>query len=163
MLLFLQLSARSPPMLELSRRQWKMSSSYAAAISALLTSSSSSAPDKPSPATSPHTAENPKLPPLPGKPAPCPAAAQICPHPPEPLGSYDEQQENPADYGIGRRHRSNKLQHTGWVLSLMQALLCAAGGYYHVEIGEIFVDRYQVVKKLGWGHFSTVWLCWDML
>ncbi|KAI4827098.1 hypothetical protein KUCAC02_030522 [Chaenocephalus aceratus] len=37
------------------------------------------------------------------------------------------------------------------------------GGYYHVEIGDIFVDRYQVVKKLGWGHFSTVWLCWDMV
>ncbi|XP_077582537.1 SRSF protein kinase 3-like [Stigmatopora nigra] len=51
-------------------------------------------------------------------------------------GSYDEQ-ENPADYG--------------------------KGGYHPVEIGEIFEDRYQVVKKLGWGHFSTVWLCWDML
>lgn len=62
---------------------------------------------------------------------------QIHPQSPEPLGSYDEQQENPADYGIG--------------------------GYYNVEIGEIFVDRYQVVKKLGWGHFSTVWLCWDMV
>lgn len=37
------------------------------------------------------------------------------------------------------------------------------GGYYRVEIGEIFVDRYQVVRKLGWGHFSTVWLCWDMM
>uniref|UniRef100_A0A669CUS4 non-specific serine/threonine protein kinase n=1 Tax=Oreochromis niloticus TaxID=8128 RepID=A0A669CUS4_ORENI len=52
-------------------------------------------------------------------------------------GIYDEQQENPADYCIG--------------------------GYYPVEIGDIFVDRYQVVKKLGWGHFSTVWLCWDMV
>uniref|UniRef100_A0AAX7V092 non-specific serine/threonine protein kinase n=1 Tax=Astatotilapia calliptera TaxID=8154 RepID=A0AAX7V092_ASTCA len=56
---------------------------------------------------------------------------------PEPQGFYDEQQENPADYCIG--------------------------GYYPVEIGDIFVDRYQVVKKLGWGHFSTVWLCWDMV
>uniref|UniRef100_A0A3Q3FUH3 non-specific serine/threonine protein kinase n=1 Tax=Labrus bergylta TaxID=56723 RepID=A0A3Q3FUH3_9LABR len=44
----------------------------------------------------------------------------------------------------------------------MLAVHCVAGGYYHVEIGEIFVDRYQVVNKLGWGHFSTVWLCWDM-
>jgi len=41
-------------------------------------------------------------------------------------------------------------------------VLCCAGGYYAVDIGEIFIDRYQVVKKLGWGHFSTVWLCWDM-
>uniref|UniRef100_A0A8C7VSL3 non-specific serine/threonine protein kinase n=1 Tax=Oncorhynchus mykiss TaxID=8022 RepID=A0A8C7VSL3_ONCMY len=52
------------------------------------------------------------------------------------LGSDDEEQENPSDYCIG--------------------------GYYPVEIGEIFIDRYQVVKKLGWGHFSTVWLGWDM-
>uniref|UniRef100_A0A8C6M5E5 non-specific serine/threonine protein kinase n=1 Tax=Nothobranchius furzeri TaxID=105023 RepID=A0A8C6M5E5_NOTFU len=41
--------------------------------------------------------------------------------------------------------------------------LWTAGGYYPVEIGEIFADRYQVVQKLGWGHFSTVWLCWDMV
>lgn len=35
------------------------------------------------------------------------------------------------------------------------------GGYHPVEIGDIFHTRYQVVRKLGWGHFSTVWLCWD--
>lgn len=22
-------------------------------------------------------------------------------------------------------------------------------------------SRYHVIRKLGWGHFSTVWLCWD--
>uniref|UniRef100_A0A672F1V3 non-specific serine/threonine protein kinase n=1 Tax=Salarias fasciatus TaxID=181472 RepID=A0A672F1V3_SALFA len=54
-----------------------------------------------------------------------------------PGGPVDHSEENPSDYDIG--------------------------GYYPVEIGEIFVDRYQVVKKLGWGHFSTVWLCWDMV
>ncbi|XP_035517716.1 SRSF protein kinase 3-like [Morone saxatilis] len=113
-----------------------MSSSYAAAISALLSASSQNQPVKPSPHPSPDAAGSPKPSPLPSKSALCPPAAQIQPHSPEPLGSYDEQQENPADYGIG--------------------------GYYHVEIGEIFVDRYQVVKKLGWGHFSTVWLCWDI-
>lgn len=32
-----------------------------------------------------------------------------------------------------------------------------------MEIGEVFAERYQVVRKLGWGHFSTVWLCWDMM
>uniref|UniRef100_A0A8C2ZCW0 non-specific serine/threonine protein kinase n=1 Tax=Cyclopterus lumpus TaxID=8103 RepID=A0A8C2ZCW0_CYCLU len=67
----------------------------------------------------------------------CPPAVRTRPHSPDPLGPYEEEQENPADYGIG--------------------------GYYPVEIGTIFADRYQVVKKLGWGHFSTVWLCWDML
>lgn len=49
-----------------------------------------------------------------------------------------------------------------YISALMQVVCYAVGGYYQVEIGEIFVDRYQVVKKLGWGHFSTVWLCWDM-
>ncbi|XP_044077970.1 SRSF protein kinase 2-like isoform X3 [Siniperca chuatsi] len=109
-----------------------MSSSYAAAISALHSASSSNPPVKPSPHPSPDTAGSPEPPPSPSKPAHFPPAVQIHPHSPEPpLGSYDEQQENPADYGM--------------------------------EIGEIFVDCYQVVKKLGWGHFSTVWLCWDMV
>ncbi|XP_018535480.1 SRSF protein kinase 3 [Lates calcarifer] len=114
-----------------------MSSSYAAAISALLTASSSNSPVKPSPHSSPGTTGSPKPSPQPNEPPHTPPAVQIHPHSPEHLGSYEEQQENPADYGIG--------------------------GYYLVEIGEIFVDRYQVVKKLGWGHFSTVWLCWDMV
>uniref|UniRef100_A0A1B6C1C1 non-specific serine/threonine protein kinase n=1 Tax=Clastoptera arizonana TaxID=38151 RepID=A0A1B6C1C1_9HEMI len=35
------------------------------------------------------------------------------------------------------------------------------GGYHPVKIGDVFHTRYQVVRKLGWGHFSTVWLCWD--
>uniref|UniRef100_A0A1I8A4C7 non-specific serine/threonine protein kinase n=1 Tax=Steinernema glaseri TaxID=37863 RepID=A0A1I8A4C7_9BILA len=52
-----------------------------------------------------------------------------------PLGSDDEEQEDPRDY---RR-----------------------GGYHHVRIGEVFHQRYHVIRKLGWGHFSTVWLCWD--
>uniref|UniRef100_A0A8C1D693 non-specific serine/threonine protein kinase n=1 Tax=Cyprinus carpio carpio TaxID=630221 RepID=A0A8C1D693_CYPCA len=29
-------------------------------------------------------------------------------------------------------------------------------------IGDLFNGRYHVVRKLGWGHFSTVWLCWDI-
>ncbi|KAG2455823.1 SRPK3 kinase, partial [Polypterus senegalus] len=36
------------------------------------------------------------------------------------------------------------------------------GGYYPVKIGDLFNGRYHVVRKLGWGHFSTVWLCWDI-
>ncbi|XP_077625731.1 SRSF protein kinase 3, partial [Crocuta crocuta] len=28
--------------------------------------------------------------------------------------------------------------------------------------GDLFNGRYHVVRKLGWGHFSTVWLCWDI-
>lgn len=60
--------------------------------------------------------------------------------PPEPeeeiLGSDDEEQEDPADY--------------------------CKGGYHLVKIGDLFNGRYHVIRKLGWGHFSTVWLCWDI-
>ncbi|KAI0261768.1 kinase-like domain-containing protein [Gloeopeniophorella convolvens] len=36
------------------------------------------------------------------------------------------------------------------------------GGYHPVHIGDTFSDaRYIVVRKLGWGHFSTVWLAKD--
>ncbi|XP_061662290.1 SRSF protein kinase 3-like isoform X2 [Syngnathoides biaculeatus] len=56
--------------------------------------------------------------------------------PAQPLGSDDEEQEDPSDY--------------------------CKGGYYPVAIGDLFNGRYHVVRKLGWGHFSTVWLCWDL-
>lgn len=37
-----------------------------------------------------------------------------------------------------------------------------AGGYHHVRVGEQYKDgQYTVLKKLGWGHFSTVWLVND--
>jgi serine/threonine protein kinase len=36
------------------------------------------------------------------------------------------------------------------------------GGYHPVTVGEVYYGRYQVLAKLGWGHFSTVWLCQDM-
>ncbi len=36
------------------------------------------------------------------------------------------------------------------------------GGYHPVRIGDKFHNsRYVVIEKLGWGHFSTVWLCYD--
>lgn len=36
------------------------------------------------------------------------------------------------------------------------------GGYHYVEIGDIFVNRFIVKKKIGWGQSSTVWLCQDI-
>ncbi|XP_030641022.1 SRSF protein kinase 3 [Chanos chanos] len=65
-----------------------------------------------------------------------PPPPDFTPPPAELLGSDDEEQENPADY--------------------------CKGGYYPVKIGDLFNGRYHVVRKLGWGHFSTVWLCWDL-
>lgn len=35
------------------------------------------------------------------------------------------------------------------------------GGYHPVMIGDVYNKQYKVIRKLGWGHFSTVWLCWD--
>lgn len=36
------------------------------------------------------------------------------------------------------------------------------GGYHAVRIGDAFKQgAYVVQAKLGWGHFSTVWLAWD--
>ncbi|CAI7660131.1 unnamed protein product [Penicillium glandicola] len=33
--------------------------------------------------------------------------------------------------------------------------------YYPVQIGQVFNDRYQIIAKLGYGAYSTVWLAWD--
>ncbi|OMJ84104.1 hypothetical protein SteCoe_14857 [Stentor coeruleus] len=35
------------------------------------------------------------------------------------------------------------------------------GGYHPVQPNELFLNRYHIVQKVGWGHFSTVWLCKD--
>ncbi|KAI4322351.1 hypothetical protein L6164_022055 [Bauhinia variegata] len=36
------------------------------------------------------------------------------------------------------------------------------GGYHAVRIGDTFKNGcYVIQSKLGWGHFSTVWLAWD--
>lgn len=36
------------------------------------------------------------------------------------------------------------------------------GGYHPVHLGEVLINRYVIVQKLGWGQFSTVWLAKDM-
>lgn len=36
------------------------------------------------------------------------------------------------------------------------------GGYHHVKVGDLYNGKYHVIRKLGWGHFSTVWLAWDI-
>ncbi|XP_026189220.1 SRSF protein kinase 3 isoform X2 [Mastacembelus armatus] len=69
-------------------------------------------------------------------PALSPPPPELTPPPAHLLGSDDEEQEDPSDY--------------------------CKGGYYPVKIGDLFNGRYHVVRKLGWGHFSTVWLCWDL-
>ncbi len=36
------------------------------------------------------------------------------------------------------------------------------GGYHPMHVGEILIERYVIIQKLGWGHFSTVWLAKDL-
>lgn len=52
----------------------------------------------------------------------------------------------------------NKSKQT---LILLLLYYCFVGGYHPVAIGDVFKERYVVEKKLGWGHFSTVWLATD--
>ncbi|RPD55439.1 putative CDK4/6 [Lentinus tigrinus ALCF2SS1-7] len=35
--------------------------------------------------------------------------------------------------------------------------------FYPVRIGDVFQSRYQVIGKLGYGGYSTVWLCRDLM
>ncbi|KAI1315900.1 serine/threonine protein kinase, CMGC group [Mortierella claussenii] len=36
------------------------------------------------------------------------------------------------------------------------------GGYHYIAVGDVFHEgRYVILRKLGWGHFSTVWLAKD--
>lgn len=30
-----------------------------------------------------------------------------------------------------------------------------------MKVGDVYKGQYTVLEKLGWGHFSTVWLCHD--
>ena len=38
----------------------------------------------------------------------------------------------------------------------------SADQFYPVRMGEIFISKYKVVGKLGYGAHSTVWLCRDI-
>lgn len=31
-----------------------------------------------------------------------------------------------------------------------------------MHVGEVLIERYIILQKLGWGHFSTVWLAKDI-
>ncbi|KAI7819627.1 kinase-like domain-containing protein [Gamsiella multidivaricata] len=38
------------------------------------------------------------------------------------------------------------------------------GGYHYIAVGDAFNEgRYVILQKLGWGHFSTVWLARDTI
>nr|CAD7574634.1 unnamed protein product [Timema californicum] len=66
----------------------------------------------------------------------------------------EDDQEDSRDYCRGERHSKQRYSEA--------LFLCSQSGYHPVKIGDLFHNRYHVIRKLGWGHFSTVWLCWDI-
>lgn len=36
------------------------------------------------------------------------------------------------------------------------------GGYHPVYIGDVYADKYEVMSKIGYGRYSTVWLVKDL-
>lgn len=49
----------------------------------------------------------------------------------------------------------------GWIDGVETLEEYVPGGYHPVLIGDILQDRYQVVDKLGYGGYSTIWLACD--
>eukprot|EP00035_Acanthoeca_spectabilis_P010253 m.181722 g.181722 ORF g.181722 m.181722 type:complete len:112 (-) comp14966_c0_seq12:14121-14456(-) len=64
------------------------------------------------------------------------ASEQVVSENEDPTDTDSDEEEDPADY--------------------------KKGGYHPVNIGDVFKRRYKVIEKLGWGHFSTVWLVADL-
>lgn len=42
-----------------------------------------------------------------------------------------------------------------------EAIILFMWGKWSAQDSEVLIDRYVIVQKLGWGHFSTVWLARD--
>jgi serine/threonine-protein kinase SRPK3 len=44
----------------------------------------------------------------------------------------------------------------------MKTLIVQKTSYHPMHVGEVLIERYIILQKLGWGHFSTVWLAKDI-
>ncbi len=71
------------------------------------------------------------------------------------LYGSDEEQEDASQYCRGGYHPVRNI-------SYRLPAHNKKNNSQQIVIGDVFDNRYRVVRKLGWGHFSTVWLCRDI-
>lgn len=77
------------------------------------------------------------------------------------IAGGSQEQNTPGSYGPSSMNASSDM---GSVMTEDEEDLedYGKGGYHPVHVGDTFSDgRYLIVRKLGWGHFSTVWLAKD--
>ncbi|SAM84511.1 related to dis1-suppressing protein kinase dsk1 [Ustilago bromivora] len=77
------------------------------------------------------------------------------------IAGASQEQHTPGSYGPSSINASSDM---GSVMTEDEEDLedYGKGGYHPVHVGDTFSDgRYLIVRKLGWGHFSTVWLAKD--
>jgi len=70
---------------------------------------------------------------------------------PLPLPLAQEESEEPTSEDDSEEYDSDDEGQSGY----------RKGGYHPVLVGEKYNNRYIIERKLGWGHFSTVWLASD--
>lgn len=82
----------------------------------------------------------------------------------------DDDEDN-VDKGLSglTPYRTKSIDYTDSIVYDPKAEECISdyrsGGYHMVRIGDQYtsaLSKYQVLRKLGWGHFSTVWLCSEL-
>jgi hypothetical protein len=63
-----------------------------------------------------------------------------------------------------KRSLSSNTFHTQykWIPDVENLEAYSPGGFYPVNIGDKFRNRYRIVDKLGFGGYSTVWLARDL-
>ncbi|KIS68216.1 serine/threonine protein kinase SKY1 [Mycosarcoma maydis] len=77
------------------------------------------------------------------------------------IAGTSQEQNTPGSFGPSSMNASSDM---GSVMTEDEEDLedYGKGGYHPVHVGDTFSEgRYLIVRKLGWGHFSTVWLAKD--
>lgn len=65
---------------------------------------------------------------------------------------------------IRMTHLITMLMKIWWIIKKTGTTLCMLGNVYNIIIinSELLDSKYMILKKLGWGHFSTVWLSFNL-